>query len=405
MDLKQIFAELIKGTEKIISEEELLEKLTQSTKVNKPLRVKLGIDASGPDIHLGFAVVLRKLRQFQDMGHTAVLIIGDFTGSIGDPTGRSKTRPQLTDEEINKNMTRYQQQVFKILIPERTEFRYNSEWSNRLTSKDIISLASKYTVARILEREDFSQRLNQGIPVFIHEILYPLFQGYDSVAVKADIELGGADQYWNLLVGRELQREFGQEPQVVMTMPLLEGIDGKLKMSKSYNNYIGIAEPPKEIFGKIMSIPDEMIIRYFRLCTNLSDEEIKKIENDIKAGQNPKIYKEKLGKEIVTLYYSKEIAEEVSKEFEMVFKHKKIPQEIEEFISPIQRINIVELLVMAKLLPSKSEARRKISEGAIEIDGWKIKDVNFELYLEKPVVLKVGKRKFCRIVSPAKDKG
>ncbi len=398
MDLKQILAELIKGTEKITSEEELLEKLNRSAKTNKPLRVKLGIDASGPDIHLGFAVVLRKLRQFQDFGHIAVLIIGDFTGSIGDPTGRSKTRPQLTDEEIKKNMARYREQVFKILNPERTEFRYNSEWSNRLTSKDIINLASKYTIARILEREDFSQRIKQGIPVFIHEILYPLFQGYDSVAVKADIELGGADQYWNLLVGRELQREFNQEPQVVMTMPLLEGTDGKLKMSKSYNNYIGIAEPPKEIFGKIMSIPDEMIIKYFRLCTNLNESEIKKIEHDIISGQNPKIYKEKLGKEIVSLYYSKDIAEQVSKEFEMVFKHKKVPDEIEEFISPVPRINIVELLVMAKLLPSKSEARRKISEGAIEINGEKIKDINLELEIEKPVVIKVGKRKFCRIL-------
>ncbi|MEO0091275.1 MAG: tyrosine--tRNA ligase [candidate division WOR-3 bacterium] len=398
MDQKQILAELIKGTEKITSEEELLEKLNRSAKTNKPLRVKLGIDASGPDIHLGFAVVLRKLRQFQDFGHTAVLIIGDFTGSIGDPTGRSKTRPQLTDEEIKKNMARYREQVFKILNPERTEFRYNSEWSNRLTSKDIINLASKYTIARILEREDFSQRIKQGIPVFIHEILYPLFQGYDSVAVRADVELGGADQYWNLLVGRELQREFNQEPQVVMTMPLLEGTDGKLKMSKSYNNYIGIAEPPKEIFGKIMSIPDEMIIKYFRLCTNLNESEIKKIEHDIKSGQNPKIYKEKLGKEIVSLYYSKEIAEQVSKEFEMVFKHKKVPDEIEEFISPVLRINIVELLVMAKLLPSKSEARRKIREGAIEINGEKIKDINLELEIEKPVVIKVGKRRFCRIL-------
>ncbi|MCX7784944.1 MAG: tyrosine--tRNA ligase [candidate division WOR-3 bacterium] len=398
MDQRQILAELIRGTERIISEEDLQKKLDRSVKTNKPLRVKLGIDASGPDIHLGFAVVLRKLRQFQDFGHTAVLIIGDFTGSIGDPTGRSKTRPQLTEEEIKRNIARYRDQVFKILLPERTEFRYNSEWSNQLTSKDIINLASKYTVARILEREDFSQRLNQGIPVFIHEILYPLFQGYDSVAVRADIELGGADQYWNLLVGRELQREFNQEPQVVMTMPLLEGTDGKLKMSKSYNNYIGIAEPPKEIFGKIMSIPDEIIIKYFRLCTNLTESEIRKIEDDIKAGQNPKIFKERLGKEIVSLYYSKEIAEQVSKEFELVFKHKKIPDEIEEFVSPVQRINVVELLVMAKLLPSKSEARRKISEGAIEIDGQKVKDINYELNIEKPVIIKVGKRKFCRVL-------
>jgi len=400
MDVKETLNILNKGTDRIVSEESLLDKLTTSQKTGKPLRVKLGIDVSGPDIHLGFAVVLRKLRQFQDLGHTAVLIIGDFTGSIGDPTGRSKTRPQLTDEEIKKNMARYKEQVFKILIPSKTEFRYNSEWSNPLTSRDIISLGAKYTVARILEREDFSERLKQGLPLYMHEILYPLFQGYDSVAVKADIELGGADQYWNLLVGRELQREFNQEPQVVMTMPLLEGIDGKLKMSKSYNNYVGIAEPAKEIFGKTMSIPDEMIVKYFQLCTNLSENDIKAIEQEIKFGKNPKIYKEKLGEEIVTLYYSKETAEAVSKEFEEVFKLKKLPQEIEEFVSPSNKINIVELLVLTKLLPSKSEARRKITEGAIEIDEERIKDTYFELQINSPKILKVGKRKFCRILPP-----
>jgi len=398
MDLKNTLATLAQGTDKITSENELLAKLAHSQETRKPLRVKLGIDVSGPDIHLGFAVVLRKLRQFQDFGHTAVLIIGDFTGSIGDPTGRSKTRPQLTEQEIKRNMAYYKEQVFKILIPEKTEFHYNSEWSNPLTSRDIINLASKYTMARILEREDFSQRLKQGIPLHVHEILYPLFQGYDSVAVKSDIELGGADQYWNLLVGRELQREFGLKPQVVITMPLLEGTDGKLKMSKSYNNYIGIAEPVKEIFGKIMSIPDEMIIKYFQLCTNLSETEIKKIDAEMKSGKNPKIYKEKLGKEIVSLYYSNEDAEIVSKEFDEVFKQKKIPQDIVEFVSPSNKINIVELLVLTKLLPSKSEARRKITEGAVEIDGEKIKDINFELIIEKPLIIKVGKRKFCRIL-------
>lgn len=398
MDLKQILTALAKGTDKITSEEELLAKLKRSQDTHKPLRVKLGIDASGPDIHLGFAVVLRKLRQFQDFGHTAVLIIGDFTGSIGDPTGRSKTRPQLTEQEIKNNMARYQEQVFKILKPAQTEFRYNSEWSNPLTGRDIINLASKYTLARIIEREDFSARLKQGIPLHMHEILYPLFQGYDSVAVKSDIELGGADQYWNLLVGRELQREFGQEPQVVITMPLLEGTDGKLKMSKSYNNYIGIAEPAKEIFGKTMSIPDEMIIKYFQLCTDLSESEIKQIESEMKSGKNPKIYKERLGQELVRLYHSQQEAEKVSKEFNEVFKQKQIPQNIDEFVAPTKKINIVELLVLSKLMPSKSEARRKIAEGAVEIDGEKIKDIYFELMVESPKVLKVGKRKFCRVI-------
>jgi len=398
MDIKQILTALSVGTDKITSEEELLAKLKHSQETKKPLRVKLGIDASGPDIHLGFAVVLRKLRQFQDFGHTAVLIIGDFTGSIGDPTGRSKTRPQLTDEQIKTNMARYKEQVFKILKPDQTEFRYNSEWSNPLTGKDIINLASKYTLARIIEREDFSQRLKQGIPLHVHEILYPLFQGYDSVAVRADIELGGADQYWNLLVGRELQREFGQEPQVVITMPLLEGTDGRQKMSKSYNNYIGIAEPPKEIFGKTMSIPDEMIIKYCRLCTNLSESDIKQMESDMKAGKNPKLFKECLGKELVRLYYSAECAENTCKEFDEVFKQKKMPIEIEEFKVASNKINIIELLIQSKLMPSKSEARRKIQEGAVEIDGEKIKDVYFELVVDSPKIIKVGKRGFRRII-------
>ncbi len=398
MDIKKTISALAQGTDKITSNDELEQKLLASEKTKTPLRVKLGIDASGPDIHLGFAVVLRKLRNFQDFGHIAVLIIGDFTGSIGDPTGRSKTRPQLTEEQIKQNMARYKEQVFKILKPEFTEFRYNSEWSNPLTGRDIINLASKYTLARIIEREDFSERLKQGIPLHVHEILYPLFQGYDSVAVRADIELGGADQYWNLLVGRELQREFGQEPQVVITMPLLEGTDGKLKMSKSYNNYIGIAEPAKEIFGKVMSIPDEMITKYYTLCTNLSAEEIKTIGREMKSGQNPKIYKERLGKELVTMYYSKEIAETTSKEFEEVFKLKKTPQDIQDFKLPTNPINIIELLVSAKLMPSKSEARRKIAEGAIEIDGEKIKDANYSVHVTNPKVLKAGKRSFCRLI-------
>lgn len=395
---KQAFDILIRGTDRIISEDGLLEKLKSSQKTNKPLRVKLGIDASGPDIHLGFAVVLRKLRQFQDLGHTAILIIGDFTGSIGDPTGRSKTRPQLTDEQIQQNIVRYKEQVFKILKPEQTEFRYNSEWSNPLTSKDIISLGAKYTVARILEREDFSERLKQGIPLYMHEILYPLFQGYDSVAVKSDVELGGADQYWNLLVGRELQREFNQEPQIVMTMPLLEGTDGKLKMSKSYNNYIGIAESPREIFGKTMSIPDEMIVKYFQLCTDLDPKEIKNMEQTMKSGGNPKIYKEQLGKEIIALYYSKQAADEACKEFESVFKLGQIPEDIQEFTVLSDKINIVDLIVLTKLLPSKSEARRKILEGAVELDGERIKDTYFEVNVSSPKILKVGKRKFCRVL-------
>lgn len=393
MSPEKILEELKVNTRKIETEAELLKKL----KTNRQLRVKLGIDASGPEIHLGFAVVLRKLRQFQELGHSAVLIIGDFTGKIGDPSGRKKTRPQLSDEEIKKNIAHYKEQVFKILIPEKTEFVYNSSWSDPLKSQDIINLASKITVARIIEREDFSNRLKTGSPVFLHEILYPLFQGYDSVAVKSDIELGGDDQYWNLLVGRELQRAFGQEPQVIMTVPLLEGTDGKLKMSKSYGNYIGIAEPSKEIYGKVMSIPDELILRYFRLATTLPSEELKAIEKMLKAGKNPKVIKSRLAKEIVALYYSTDVAEEAAQEFERVFKEKKAPEKIPEY-SLKKPMRILELLVNTGLLASKSEARRKIDEGAVSINEEKIKDPNLEVIAEEPIILKVGKRKFLKIV-------
>ena len=398
MNLNDAVSFLKQGIQEIVTEAELVKKLERRKKENKPLKVKLGIDVSGPYIHLGFAVVLRKLRQFQDLGHTAVLIVGDFTGKIGDPSGRSKTRPQLTDAEIKKDMEQYKAQIFKILLPEHTEFRFNSEWSDRLTSRDLIGLASKYTVARILEREDFAQRLQQGLPLYMHEILYPLFQGFDSVAVKADIELGGADQYWNLLVGRELQREFGQEPQVIITMPLLAGTDGKLKMSKSYNNYIGITEPPNEIYGKTMSIPDAMIVKYFQLATNYTDAEVKEVARRLKAGDNPKDMKSQLGKQIVKMYYSAEDAEAAAQEFERVFKHKATPTELEEFILKERKINIVELLVKTKLLPSKTEARRKIAEGAVYINDERPTDSNLEIIIDEPIILKVGKRKFLKII-------
>lgn len=389
---------LKQGTLEIISEHELLEKLVTADKTHTPLRVKLGIDASGPEIHLGFAVVLRKLRQFQELGHIAVLIVGDFTGRIGDPSGRSKTRVQLTDEEIKKNIERYKEQIFKILMPEKTEFCYNSQWSDPLVARDIIGLTSKYTVARILEREDFSTRLKDGTPIYVHEILYPIFQGHDSVAVKADIELGGQDQKWNLLVGRELQREFGQPPQVVMTMPLLEGTDGKLKMSKSYNNYIGILEPPREIYGKIMSIPDESIINYFQLCTNYTDAEITEIKQRVAKGENPKILKEELAQAIIAIYHSKAEAAQAAEEFERIFKAKGLPDEIPEFSLAEERITIVDLLVRTKLLASKTETRRKIAEGAVYIDNERITDQNLVLEIKKPFIIKVGKRRFLKII-------
>jgi tyrosyl-tRNA synthetase len=395
---KTSVALLKKGTLEIISEEELLNKVELSEKTGAPLRVKLGIDASGPEIHLGFAVVLRKLRQFQELGHRAVLIVGDFTGKIGDPAGRSKTRVQLTDDEIKKNIERYREQIFKILIPEKTEFCYNSQWSNPLGAKDIIDLTSKYTVARILERDDFSNRLKDGTPVYVHEILYPIFQGYDSVATKSDVELGGSDQKWNLLVGRELQREFGQPPQVVMTLPLLEGTDGKLKMSKSYNNYIGITEPPREIYGKILSVPDGSIINYFQLCTDYTDAEIVEVKKRLVQDENPKILKDELAQAIITIYHSKTDAAQAAEEFERIFKSKGLPDEIPEFLITGKKIAIVDLLVKSGLLPSKNEARRKLTEGAVYIENERVTDQNLILDLKKPFILKVGKRRFLKII-------
>jgi tyrosyl-tRNA synthetase len=391
-------ASLLRGVDRLETEAELQAKLEKSRATGTPLRVKLGIDASGPDIHLGFAVPLRKLRQFQDAGHLAVLIIGDFTGSIGDPTGRSKTRPQLTLEQIRTNMERYRDQVYRILDPARCEFRYNSEWSNPLGGADIIKLASKYTVARLIEREDFKNRLAAGSPIHVHELLYPLFQGYDSVAVKADIELGGSDQYWNLLVGRELQREFGQEPQVVMTVPLLVGLDGVQKMSKSYGNYVGITDPPREMFGKLMSIPDAQIAGYFRLCTTRPEADIQAIERRIAAGENPRDAKVELAKEVIALYHSVAAADEASAEFDRVFRDGQVPDEMPEFRLPAEGMNIVDLVVSTGLLPSKSEARRKLAEGAFHLADDRIGDPTLLVKVSVPTVLKVGKRRFLRLI-------
>lgn len=395
-ELRRIAAQLIEGCKDVVSEADLVQKLEQAEASGKPLRVKLGIDASGPDIHLGFAVVLRKLRQFQDCGHLAVLVVGDFTGKIGDPSGRSKTRPQLTDEDIQRNMARYREQISKILIPAQTEFVNNSEWSDPLTAKEIIGLASKITLARIIEREDFKNRLSQGQPVSVHEILYPLFQAYDSVAVRADIELGGQDQYWNLLVGRELQREFGQAPQVIMTTPLLEGLDGKLKMSKSYNNYIGVSEPPQQIYGKAMSIPDSMIVRYFQLATDWTSAQVAEVEGGLARGDNPRDWKDKLARAIVAKYHSAAEADAAAAEFSRMFKEHKPPEEMPEF--PLAApMPLVDVIVAAGLLPSKSEARRKLAEGAVYLDGTRATDPNLVLEPGKPVVLKVGKRKYARV--------
>ena len=391
-------APLLRGIDRLETEAELVAKLEKSQNTGKPLRVKLGIDPTGPEIHIGFAVPLRLLRRFQDAGHLAVLIIGDFTGSIGDPSGRSKTRPQLTDEQIQANMERYKEQLFRILDPEKCEFRYNSEWSKPMGGVEIIKLASKYTVARLIEREDFKNRLQTGVPIHMHELLYPLFQGYDSVAVKADVELGGADQYWNLLVGRELQREFGQEPQVVMTMPLLVGLDGVQKMSKSYGNYVGITEAPREMFGKLMSIPDSLILNYFELCTDRPETAVAAVRQQLASGANPRDIKVALAKDVIALYHSSAAADEAAAEFDRIFRDKQVPDEMPEFKVPAAGINIIDLVVTAGLLPSKTEARRKLVEGAFYLDNQRLSDAALLVKVTAPAVLKFGKRRFLRLI-------
>lgn len=385
---------LKRGAADIIPIEEFEERIKKGEK----LRVKLGIDPTAPDIHLGFSVPLRKMRQFQDFGHTAVLVVGDFTAMIGDPSGRSKTRPPLTEEEVKKNMEQYKEQILKILKEDNLEFRYNSEWLGRLTSKDIIKLAAKTTVARILERDDFEKRMKENVPISLHEILYPLFQAYDSVAIRADVELGGTDQRFNHLLGRDLQREFGQRPQVVFLLPLLEGLDGKLKMSKSYGNYVGINEPPDQMFGKIMSIPDTLIMKYFTLCTDLDNEELEKIERSLKDKDvNPRDIKLALAETIVRMYHSETAAKKARENFIKVFSKRELPEDMEEVVYPEgERVWIVKVIRSITGL-SSSDIRRVIKQGGLKIDGEKVTDTDLEITVDREYVIKFGKKTFFRV--------
>jgi tyrosyl-tRNA synthetase len=391
---------LKKGCVDIIQEEELKAKLARSLKKAKPLRVKAGFDPTAPDIHLGHTVLLRKMKHFQDLGHDVVFLIGDFTGLIGDPSGRSTTRPPMTREEIMENAETYKIQIFKILDQEKTTIDFNSRWLEKLTSVEIINLAAKYTVARILERDDFSNRLKAGLPISAHELLYPLMQAYDSVALEADVELGGTDQKFNLLVGRDIQREFGQEPQVIMTMPLLEGLDGIEKMSKSLNNYVGITEPPGEIFGKIMSISDPLMFRYYELLTDESLSQIEKWKRDTKEGKlNPKDLKSRLAQLLVSDFWGKKEAEKAAQEFDRVFRKKEIPSEIEEIEVQSQDILLIDLLANRDIFPSRAEAKRMMRQGGVYLDEQRIEDITYKLDLRKKseYILKIGKRKFYRI--------
>jgi tyrosyl-tRNA synthetase len=391
---------LLRGVEETISVADLERKLERSYRNGQPLVVKEGFDPTAPDLHIGHTVTIRKLKQFQDLGHQVAFVIGDFTGRVGDPSGRSKTRPAMSDEDIERNAQTYREQVFKILDPQKTQVRFNSEWLGTLTPYDFLRLTSFATVSQMLERNDFHKRFDAEQPIAILEFLYPLLQAYDSVALHADVELGGTDQKFNLLLGRTLQERRSQEPQVCMMLPLLVGLDGKEKMSKSLHNYIGINESAQEIYGKTLSIPDSLIIAYFILATDLPKPEIEKIAGDLKNGSvNPRDPKRRLARELVALYHSREAAEQAEAEFDRVFAKKEVPDDIGDFLLPSDgEIALAKLIVEAGGAKSNGEARRLIEGGGVQLDGEKVSDVMTRVRISKPTLLKVGKRFFVRLV-------
>ena len=397
--------EIIKrGTVEIIPENELVDKLKKSIQENKPLTIKLGLDPTAPDIHLGHTVVLQKLRQFQDFGHQIIILLGDFTARIGDPSGKSETRKQLSEAEVLTNAQTYKEQIFKILDQEKTKVVFNSQWLAPLNFAQILELAACYTVARMLERDDFAKRFRENLPISIHEFFYPLMQGYDSVALEADVELGGTDQKFNLLMGRTLQKEYGQEPQVAIMMPILEGLDGVNKMSKSLGNYIGITESPREMYGKTMSIADELMVRYFELVTQVSLDEVKSIQSGLEQGAlHPRDVKMRLARDIVTIYHGPEAAQAAEVEFKNIFQKGELPDEIPDLhVSPEDltegKIWLAKLLVQGGLVGSTSEARRLITQGAVKVGEEKITDANYHLTPIQDTIIRAGKRKFARIV-------
>ncbi len=386
---------LSRGVDEVLVEKELIEKL----QLDRPLRIKAGFDPTAPDLHLGHTVLINKLKQFQDLGHHILFLIGDFTGMIGDPTGKNITRKALTREEVLENAKSYQEQVFKILDPDKTEVLFNSTWMSALSSADLIQLAAKHTVARMLERDDFNKRFKGGQPIAIHEFLYPLIQGYDSVEMKADVELGGTDQKFNLLVGRQLQTVYGQKPQVVITMPILEGLDGVQKMSKSLNNYIGISEPSDEMFGKMMSISDELMWRYFELLSFRPLSEINQWKIDCEQGVNPRHYKVLLAQEIIARFHDRNAAKKALENFEARFQRGAIPDEMDEVTIKIatETLAIANILKQAGLVKGTSEGMRMIKQGAVKIDGEKVSDLKLRVAMNSQHVYQVGKRKFARI--------
>jgi len=386
-----------RGVEEIIPEAELVKKIEKSIANNAPLKIKCGCDPSRPDLHIGHAVLLRKMRQFQDIGHQAILLIGDFTAMIGDPTGRNKTRPQLTIEDTKLNAQSYIEQASIVLDKSGLDIVYNSDWLSKMDFSDVIKLASKYTVARMLERDDFTKRYSGGVPISLHEFLYPLAQGYDSVHLNADVELGGTDQKFNLLVGRDLQKESGQAPQVVITTMLLEGTDGVEKMSKSYDNYIGLTDSPSDMYGRTLSIPDALIGKYFEYATTISEEALETVNNDLSEGKsNPRDLKRRLAREIVQMYYDEDVAQSAESNFDALFIKKDIPENIPEY--PLSSAeSLVSIMVGNNLVSSNGDAKRMIQQGAVKLDDEKVSDIFLEISTDSEKVLKVGKRKFLRI--------
>jgi len=402
LGVKEQLELISRGAVEIIPEEELIKKLERSIKENKPLRIKMGFDPTAPDIHLGHTVGIRKLKQFQELGHKVVLIIGDYTGMVGDPSGRSETRPQLSYDEVRKNAETYQIQFFKILDKKKTEVHFNGEWFSKMSFQEVMSLASKFTLARILERDDFAERYKEQSPISLHELFYPVMQGYDSVAIKADLEIGATEQKFNLLTARQIQEQSGQEPQIILTLPVLPGIDGAQRMSKSTGNYIGIDEPANEIFGKIMSIPDDLIYPYFELLTDTPEDELKKIKKDLEKKEvNPMSWKKKLGKEIVTMYHSANEATEAQMMFERVFSKKELPENIpiKELTFSEKEVWIPYVCTAIGITPSGSQAVRLIEQGGLYIDNQRITDVNQKIPVDgKERLFKAGKRTFYKII-------
>ena len=390
-----------RGVEELISEEEMVRKLENSIKTNQPLRIKQGFDPTAPDIHLGHTVGIRKLRQFQELGHTIVLIIGDYTGLVGDPSGKNETRPRLQYETLMKNAETYENQFFKILDRNKTEIHYNGEWFAKMKFDEIMNLAAKFTIARILERDDFTKRYKEGNPISLHEFFYPLMQGYDSVAIKADVELGATEQKFNLLTARDVQREYGQEPQVILTLPVLEGIDGGQRMSKSLGNYIGIDDEPDEMYGKIMSIPDNLILKYFTLVTDYSLAQLQEVKRRLNDGQtNPMVLKKELARAIIKMYHSESAARQAEQNFEQIFSKKEIPDDIEEIIIPSSDLPkpLVKLLTECGAVSSNGEARRLIQQGGVRINDEKISDINYAIQNKGEYITKVGKRRFFKFI-------